>query len=86
MNRSEFRNAIGRHGENLSAWPRADRDGALDLLAREPEFRSDLDEAASLRAALLAQPAIRAPAGLADRIVRTALAGGPDLAKAPRRA
>jgi hypothetical protein len=76
MNRSEFRDAIDRHGEDLSAWPAADRDGALALLTREPASRCHLDEAVALRRALRDRPAIRAPAGLADRIVRAALGSG----------
>lgn len=86
MNCSEFQDAIGRLGEDLATWPLADRDGALALLAEEPGARALLDEAAKLRTALLARPAIRAPAGLADRIVRAALAPGTTLANGPRRA
>jgi nitrous oxidase accessory protein NosD len=76
MNRSEFRDAIDRHGEDLAAWPPADRDGALALLTREPASRCLLDRAAALRTALRDRPAVRAPAGLADRIVRAALGAG----------
>lgn len=77
MIRSEFRDAIDRHGEDLSAWPAADRDAALALLTRDPASRCHLDAALALRRALREQPAIRAPAGLADRIVRAALSSGP---------
>ncbi|MGQ3344560.1 hypothetical protein [Bosea sp. (in: a-proteobacteria)] len=77
MNRSELQDAIDRHGEDLSAWPLADRDRALEFLAREPESRSLFQDAAALRTALRDQPVIRAPAGLADRIVRAALGSNP---------
>lgn len=77
MNRSELQDAIDRHGEDLSAWPLADRERALAFLAREPESRSLFEDAAALRTALRDQPVIRAPAGLADRIVRAALGSCP---------
>lgn len=86
MNRSELQDAIDRHGEDLSAWPLADRDRALEFLAREPQARSLFDDAAALRTALRDQPVIRAPAGLADRIVRTALGSSPVPTGAARRA
>jgi hypothetical protein len=77
MNRSELQDAIDRHGEDLSAWPLADRDPARHLLESDPESRSLFTNAAALRMALRNQPVIRAPAGLADRIVRAALASSP---------
>lgn len=85
MNRIEFRDAVDRHGEDLSAWPVSERSEAIQLLASEPAARSILDDARSLRAAIAAQANIRAPAGLADRIVRAALGDVPGAAKRGRR-
>lgn len=73
MNRIEFRDAVDRHGEDLSTWPLSERSEAIQLLASEPAARSIIDEARALRVAMTGQGAIRAPAGLADRIVRAAL-------------
>jgi hypothetical protein len=86
MNRSGFQDAIDRLGEDLATWPLPDRQAALHLLAREPDLRACLDDASRLRAALLDQAPIRAPAGLADRIVKAALGSKPAGATGPRRA
>ena len=86
MNRSELQDAIDRHGEDLTAWPLADRESARHLLAREPESRSLFENAAAMRTALHAQPVIRAPASLADRIVRAALTSSPAPTSEARRA
>lgn len=86
MNRSGFQDAIDRLGEDLATWPLPERRAALHLLAREPDLRARLDDAAVLRAALLDQAPIRAPAGLADRIVEAALGPGAANAAHPRRA
>ena len=73
MNRSELREAVDRHGEDLSTWPLSERLSAIQLLADEPDARSILDDARAMRALIAGHASIRAPAGLADRIVRTAL-------------
>lgn len=86
MNRSELQDAIDRHGDDLSAWPLADRERAQALLTRDPASLALLDEASALRAALRDQPAICAPVGLADRIVRAALDSTPVPTGAARRA
>jgi len=67
MNAKEFEDLIDRQGEDMSAWPAAQRQAAECLLATSPEAQAVLDEARALRAALAA-PAVRAPPGLAERI------------------
>jgi hypothetical protein len=71
MDVSEFEELIDRLGEDLSRWPEGRRLPAEELLARSPDAQALLDEACVLRQALAAAP-VRAPAGLADRIVTAA--------------
>jgi hypothetical protein len=71
MDVSEFEDLIDRQGEDISRWPDAQRQAALDLLASSDDARRLLDEARILRQALSAPP-VRAPAGLADRIAAAA--------------
>lgn len=71
MDVREFEDLIDRLGEDMSSWPDASRHAATELLAVSAEARSRLEEARTLRAAL-AGPAIRAPSGLAERIVAAA--------------
>ena len=69
---AEFRDALDRLGENLTAWPDELRASALDLISASSEAEKLLTEAQALRAALQPTP-IKAPAGLADRIIAKAL-------------
>jgi hypothetical protein len=71
MDVSEFEDLIDRQGEDISRWPDAQRQRALDLLVSSADARQLLDEARMLRQ-VLAAPPVRAPAGLADRIVAAA--------------
>jgi hypothetical protein len=71
MDVAEFEDLIDRLGEDLSRWPDAPRLAAEDLLASSSEARARHEEARALRLAL-AGPPVRAPAGLADRIVTAA--------------
>jgi hypothetical protein len=71
MDVSEFEDLIDRLGEDLTPWPEDRRLAAEALLADSSEARALHEEAKALRAALAAQP-VRAPAGLADRIVAAA--------------
>lgn len=71
MDVTEFEELIDRLGEDLSLWPDDRRVPAEELLARSPAAQALLEEARTLRRALAA-PAVRAPAGLADRIVAAA--------------
>ncbi len=71
MDVSEFEDLIDRLGEDMSRWPDSQRVAGEELLASSREARTLLVEARTLRQAL-AGPPVRAPAGLADRIVTAA--------------
>jgi len=71
MDVTKFEELIDRLGEDLSRWPEDRRVAAQELLARSPAAQALLEEARTLRRALAA-PTVRAPAGLADRIVAAA--------------
>ncbi|MCP3411047.1 hypothetical protein [Bradyrhizobium sp. CCGB01] len=71
MDVTEFEELIDRLGEDLSLWPDDRRLPAEELLARSSTAQALLEEARTLRQALAAPP-VRAPAGLADRIVAAA--------------
>ncbi len=71
MDVGAFEDLIDRLGEDLSRWPDAQRLAAEGLLASSAEARALHDEARTLRQ-LLASPPVRAPAGLADRIIAAA--------------
>ena len=71
MDVGTFEDLIDRLGEDLSLWPDAQRVAALELLASSTDARALHDEARALRQ-ILASPPVRAPAGLADRIVAAA--------------
>ncbi|MEY9878955.1 hypothetical protein [Bradyrhizobium sp. USDA 329] len=71
MDVTEFEELIDRLGEDLSLWPDDRRLPAEALLARSSAARALLEEARMLRRAFAAPP-VRAPAGLADRIVAAA--------------
>jgi hypothetical protein len=71
MDISAFEDLIDRLGDDLSRWPDDQRLAAEALLVDSAEARTLLDEARALREALSAPP-VRAPAGLADRIVAAA--------------
>jgi hypothetical protein len=80
MDVSEFEDLIDRLGEDMSRWPDGRRVAAERLLVTSREAQTLLEEARTLRQALTAPP-VRAPAGLADRIVTAASRLG---AEAPR--
>jgi hypothetical protein len=71
MDIGEFQDLVDRLGEDLSQWPEPCRKPALDLLAVSAEAGTALEQARVLRQAL-AQPPLRAPAGLAGRIFAAA--------------
>ena len=73
MDVTEFEDLIDRLGDDLTRWPEDRRLAAEALLAVSCAARARHDEAKALRAALAAPP-VRAPAGLADRIVAAARA------------
>jgi hypothetical protein len=71
MDVTEFEELIDRLGEDVSLWPDDRRLPAEELLARSSAAQALLEEARVVRHALAAPP-VRAPAGLADRIVAAA--------------
>lgn len=71
MDVTEFEELIDRLGEDLSLWPDDRRLPAEQLLAQSPAAQVLLEQARALRHALAA-PSVRAPKGLADRIVGAA--------------
>ena len=76
MDVGEFEDWLDRLGDDVSKWPDPQRLAAQALLAKSAPARSLLTEAKTLRAALEA-PAVKAPAGLADRIVEQAVRSTP---------
>ena len=71
MDIATFEDLIDRLGEDMSIWPDDQRLAAVQLLASSVEARVLYEEASALRQAFKAPP-VRAPAGLADRIVTAA--------------
>lgn len=71
MDVATFEDLIDRLGEDLSRWPDDQRVAAVQLLASSAEARTLYEEAGAVRRALAAPP-VRAPQGLADRIVTAA--------------
>jgi hypothetical protein len=82
MDVTELEDLIDRLGEDLTRWPEDRRLAAEALLADSSEARALHEEAKALRRALAAPP-VRAPAGLADRIVAAARAQKKPEAAAP---
>jgi hypothetical protein len=72
MDVAEFEELIDRLGEDVRRWPSPDREAALVLLRNSAPARNVLGRAEELRRLLAAPPQIKAPAGLADRIVAKA--------------
>ncbi|TWB96767.1 hypothetical protein FBZ93_10713 [Bradyrhizobium macuxiense] len=71
MDVATFEDLIDRLGEDLSRWPDDQRLAAAQLLASSAEARTLYEQASTVRRALAAPP-VRAPKGLADRIVTAA--------------
>jgi len=76
MDIPEFEDLLDRLGEDMSRWPAAQRQTALALLAQSSEARELLREAQDMRGLLSPSP-VRAPVGLADRIVEQAIKRSP---------
>ena len=68
MDVPEFEDLLGRHGGDLSDWPKDRQAAAEALLKSSKQARAALAEAQRLRSALQSTP-IRAPTGLVDRIM-----------------
>jgi hypothetical protein len=83
MNVVEFEDLLDRLGDDLSTWPAGQRVEARALLAQSAEANALLREARAMRG-LLARPPVKAPAGLADRIMAQATSA-PAVAKAPEK-
>ena len=77
MNFEEFEDHLGRFGEDLMVWPPSAREAGIELLRNSAEAREIMEEAQVLRRAMTAVAPVRAPAGLADRIVAEALRAPP---------
>jgi hypothetical protein len=76
MNIVEFEDLLDRLGDDLSRWPAGQQQAASVLLAESSEARDLLHEAQALRGLLSPVP-VRAPPGLADRIVNDAMKRSP---------
>ena len=69
MDVAEFEDLLGRHGGDLSNWPKDRQAAAATLLQSSEQARAALTEAQRLYSALQSTP-VRAPTGLVDRIMR----------------
>ena len=56
MTRQRFSELIAAYGTDPRRWPAAERDDALDLLARSPSLQEEIDRMTALDAALDAWP------------------------------
>ncbi len=72
----EFEDWLDRLGDDVSKWPHPQRRDAQALLTKSAQARDLLAEAEILRSALTAPP-VKAPTGLADRIVGQATRSAP---------
>lgn len=77
MQRLEFQDALDRFGADLGRWPAVERALGEALLRQEPSLAVLVAEARRLKTLLASTPPVRAPAGLADRIVALAAASAP---------
>ena len=82
MDIAEFEDFLDRHGDDISGWPVAQQRAAAALLLESVEARGLLREAQTMRSLLSSAP-IRAPKGLADRVVMQALSVSQALSAAP---
>jgi len=73
MDETQFQDLVDRLGEDMALWPAEARTGAEALLSRSELARQILRDAVALRAAFDAPSPIKAPSGLAARIVARAL-------------
>ena len=77
MKFEEFEDHLDRFGEDLTVWPPSAREAGIELLRDSAEAREIMEEAQALRRAMAAVAPVRAPAGLADRVVAEALSARP---------
>jgi hypothetical protein len=74
MSLTDLQNAIDEHGADIAAWPAPLRERATVLVANSAEARTRLAEALRMEASLRTMASVKAPEGLADRIVAAATA------------
>ncbi|WP_205470532.1 hypothetical protein [Breoghania sp. L-A4] len=74
MRIEDFEDILDRRGSDLDTWSKKEAAAARALLEHSREARALLEESHALQQAFAPQAPVRAPAGLADRIVREALA------------
>ncbi|WP_181313747.1 hypothetical protein [Phreatobacter cathodiphilus] len=79
MQRLDFQDALDRFGADLGRWPAVERALGEALLREDPSLGVLVAEARRLKALVASAPPVRAPAGLADRIVSLATASAPPL-------
>ena len=73
MNLDEFENRLDQNGSRIATWPEDVATAARALLTESAEARRLLEEAKALDGLFAATPAVKAPAGLAGRIVARAM-------------
>ena len=69
MDIETFEDLVDRLGEDVSAWPSPAREAGTALIATSAQAREIVADAARLRQELSRHTPLRAPAGLADRIM-----------------
>jgi len=77
MNIEEFEDCVDRYGEDVASWPSPERERGAALVRSSLAARGIVSQAKLLRAAMTGAAPVRAPFGLADRIVARAVAASP---------
>jgi hypothetical protein len=77
MKIEEFEDCVDRFGEDVASWPSPERERGRALLATSTAAQGVVSQAKLLRAAISSAAPVRAPAGLADRIMAKAVAARP---------
>ncbi|MBN9672044.1 hypothetical protein [Roseibium aggregatum] len=68
----KFNALLDRYGSNLDTWPLTEQGPARELLKTSSDARQLLEEEQALSALLSARPALKAPKGLAGKIIAKA--------------
>ena len=77
MNIEEFEDCVDRYGEDVASWPSPERERGAALVRSSLAARAIVSQAKLLRVAVKGAAPVRAPSGLADRIVARAVAETP---------